>query len=542
MPADEIFEELQNSHRVIINEKNKYLTVFESFFAPIILLDENNNIVNFNLAASKLFTNIRIAGANYYNDQILAQSLKGVNENLKELVSSTGEQLSFETYLDTENGKRFFQVILKKMLDVSEKFKGTIIMLDDLTHRKEIEQSLQIAKAKAEEADKLKTAFLANMSHEIRTPMNAILGFTELMLSSDQGKKERSEFLKLIRKSSGDLLNIIEDIIDIAKIESNQIKIKYKICKPYELINDLNAVIKETLRNYGSFGEVELLVKVNEKEKDICFYTDGERLKQVLSNLLNNAAKFTNRGFIEFGYKLVNQSNLFFFVRDSGPGIAEEMKDKIFDRFTQVEDNNSMNHRGAGLGLAICKNLINLLGGNIWVESIVGKGSDFFFQLPLREIPDELRIATSVKPSEIIESDLYWNDKHILIAEDDDSNFMYLNEIFKRTKAKVYRAKNGLEAINIAEAEENLDIILMDIKMPEIDGLEAAKYISSIRPEIPIVAQTAFAMDGDKAKCIKAGCCAYITKPVDKQKLLFLMEKYISDKSGVKQESQSVKK
>jgi len=535
LPVDLKLEELQTANRNIVNEKDKYLTVFESLTAPIILLNENNLIVNFNLAASNLFSEIHISGCLYYNDEISRNSLREINDNLKELINYGGEQLSFETFLDTKDGKRFFRVNLKKMQDVSEKYKGTIIMLDDLTNRKEAEQILQIAKTRAEEADKLKTAFLANMSHEIRTPMNAILGFTELMITSNPGEKERLEFLGHIRKSCANLLNIIEDIIDIAKIESNQIKIKEKICKPYELINDLYAVFTETLKNYGMSDDVKLIVNVKEKEKNINIYTDGERLKQILSNLLNNAAKFTNIGFIEFGYKVVNNNNLFFFVRDSGPGIAEDMKDKIFERFTQIEDNNTVNRHGAGLGLAICKNLINLLGGNIWVESVVGKGSDFFFQLPLRDIPANLEIEVPLMSNAEFECNIDWTGKHILIAEDDEVNFVYLNEILKPTNAKIYRAKNGLEAINIAESEENLDLILMDIKMPEVDGFEAAKYITSIKPELSIIAQTAFAMDGDKAKCIKAGCCAYITKPIDKQKLLILMEKYLTDKNRVKQ-------
>jgi signal transduction histidine kinase/ActR/RegA family two-component response regulator len=540
-PVEMKMEELQSANRDITNEKNKYLTVFESLSTPIILLNENNEVVNFNLAVSKLFTKIKISGALYYSGENSVNSFDTINENVKALIKYSGEQLCFEEYLETLNGRRFFQVTLKKMLDVSEKYKGTIILLDDLTGRKEAEEILEIAKTRAEEADKLKTAFLANMSHEIRTPMNAILGFTELMITSNPAKKERSEYLGHIRKSCGNLLNIIEDIIDIAKIESNQIKIKYRVCKPYEVINDLYAVFNETLKNYGMQGEVDLTINVNENIRDISIYTDGDRLKQVLSNLLNNAAKFTNKGFIEFGYKIHHNSNLFFFVRDSGPGIIEEMRDKIFERFTQVEGTNSTNHHGAGLGLAICKNLVNLLGGNIWVESVIGKGSDFYFQLPLREIPKDIKIEAPGIPVLEIQNNIDWNGKSVLIAEDDDTNFIYLREILKNTSVKVYRAKNGLEAINIAESEEKLDLILMDIKMPEVDGIEAAKYISIIRPEIPIIAQTAFAMDGDSAKCIRAGCAAYLTKPIDKQKLFILMEKFLIDKARVKQVSSIIK-
>jgi PAS domain S-box-containing protein len=521
-----IVKELQYSNRDITNEKNKYLTIFESFFAPIILLDDQNKIINFNLAASKLFSNVYLAGEFYYNKLSSEFDSSEFNNRINQLIISSDADISYETYLETNNGKRYFQVLLKKMLDVSDKFKGTIIMLNDLTQRKEIEKHLQDAKTKAEEADRLKTSFLANMSHEIRTPMNAIMGFTELLLTTNPDEKERSEFLKLIRTSSGDLLNIIEDLIDIAKIESKQFKIKFKDCRPYQIIAELQTIFQEVLRRFGINDTVELLIKVDEADKDVVFYSDGERLKQVLNNLLNNAAKFTDKGFIEFGYKIIDHSNIFFFVRDSGPGIPESMKDKIFERFIQLESQNIKDHRGAGLGLAICKNIVNLMGGEIWMESTQGKGSDFFFQLPMREVPPEFERASekTSQDKKLVRRD--WKDRKILIAEDDESNYLYLSEMLKNTGAKILWAKNGLEAINLAESEESIDCILMDIKMPEISGLEATKYIVRVRPEVPIIAQTAFAMDGDKEKCIGAGCCAYISKPVDSEKLLNLIEKF----------------
>jgi signal transduction histidine kinase/ActR/RegA family two-component response regulator len=537
LPVDNKLQELRHANHDISNKKNNYLAVFESFFAPLILLNEYCNITNFNLAASKLFSELHIGASICYNDKVSTPVLKELKEKINELISSSDEELCFETYLELNKRKRFFQVIIRKMLDESKKYKGATIIFDDLTHRKEIEQKLEISKAKAEEANKLKTAFLANMSHEIRTPMNAISGFTELLILRNPGEEQKLEFLKLIRKSNADLLHIIEDIIDITKIESDQLKIKYKTCRPYEIVGDLYAVFKGIFKSFGIEDDVELIVNVAEKDKDISFYTDNERLKQVLSNLLNNAAKFTSKGFIEFGYKIIDESNLFFFVRDTGPGIPQEMKEKIFDRFTQVEDTCLKIHQGAGLGLAICKNIVNLLGGKIWVESVVGKGSAFLFRLPLREATAKLRKPQVVKTEDELVDKLDWQNKHILVAEDDIVNFMLLNEILKKTNAKIYWAKNGLEAISIAKAEEKLDLVLMDIKMPEIDGLEAARYISDIRPGLPIIAQTALAMNGDKAKCLNAGCCAYVVKPVDLHKLFPLMGKYLSDSSRIKKRS-----
>jgi signal transduction histidine kinase/CheY-like chemotaxis protein len=529
--------ESQSSVKVTNNETNKYLTIFKRFFSPVILLDHQNKIVSFNLEASKLFSSFGISGKIYNDDNSFSFAPREVINKINELIDSNDEEASLEIFIDTIKGKRFFQVLFKKIVDVDENFKGTVIMFNDLTHHKEIEKKFENAMLKAEEADQLKTAFLANMSHEIRTPMNAILGFTEILLNTNHSNKERSGFLKLIKTSSNDLLTIIEDLIDIAKIESKQLKIKNRPCRLYDIMLELQALLLEVLKRFGINDTVELRIKVNEADKNLIIHTDRERLKQVLSNLLNNAAKFTDEGFIEFGYNYSDPSGILFFVRDSGIGIPAHMKDNIFNRFAQIESNNRKNYRGAGLGLTICKNIVSLLGGNIWVESIPDNGSSFEFRLPLLKVPEELNKKPDNKTSQIIDSNVNWSDKNILIAEDDDSNFYYLSELLKVTRINIFRAKNGLEAINIAESEERIHCILMDIKMPEISGIEAAKFITRIRPEIPVIAQTAFALDGDRERCMEAGCCAYITKPVRKETLFILLDKYLKENKLFKMKS-----
>lgn len=524
----------------LITDRNIYFEIFENIISPIILLDSDNQIINFNLAASCLFTDLKTKTPLYPIGSSTESPFEPMRELLTHFITSELKHFNFETYMNSSKGKRYFKVILKKLTNENGLFSGTITMLEDLTTYKEAEENLKVAKLKAEEADELKTAFLANMSHEIRTPMNAILGFTELMLNSSHSSRERNEFLQLIRKSSNDLLTIIEDIIDIAKMESKQLKIKYKACKPFETLNDLYVLFNETLRRYGIHKDIELILKVEETDQDVLLFTDTERLKQVLSNLLNNAIKFTTRGYIEFGYKLINETSVFFFVRDTGEGIPEEMKSRIFDRFVQLEHHSDKNHRGAGLGLAICKNIINLMGGEIWVESIENKGSEFYFLIPRRNVPKEyLREKLAGKTENIQESEL--KNRSILIAEDDEINFIYLKEILKNYEVNILHSKNGLETIDIAESTDHIDIILMDIKMPLVDGIEAANYISQIRPEIPIIAQTAFAMNGDEKKCLEAGCCAYITKPVDPQKLLKTILKFISPTETISQTHEIVK-
>jgi two-component system, chemotaxis family, CheB/CheR fusion protein len=267
-----------------------------------------------------------------------------------------------------------------------------------------------------------------------------------------------------------------------------------------------------------------LILNVNADYKHLHLFTDSERLKQVISNLINNAVKFTDEGFIEYGFNLIGKDQLLFFVRDSGMGIPETMRDKIFDRFYQLEEHQQKNHGGAGLGLAICKNIISLLGGSIWLESQVNEGSCFYFQIPIREVPNDLK-ASSVENNGKFKPD--WKNKRIVVAEDDQINFVYIQEVLIRCGAQVIHAKNGMEAIDIVEIENKIDLILMDIKMPEIDGLEASRYISKARPEVPIIALTAFAMEDDKPKCLKAGCVDYISKPVEKEELYTIIDKYI---------------
>ena len=520
-------EEAPRTNAVIDDNSNDYLIVFESLVTPIILTDANNKIINFNLSASKLFADLKVNILPGTENSFSSWSFKSIQNKVEELIESSLDELNFESSFETDQGTRYFQILLNKIIDANNKLKGVVIMIEDRTERNDTEKSMQLAKNRAEETDRLKTAFLVNMSHEIRTPMNAIIGFTELMLNGKFADEERKDYLKLIRKSSNDLLNIIEDVIDIAKIESQQLRIKYKICNPYELIHDLKTVFQETLRRYGTNQKVKLLVDVDENEKKFLFYIDDERLKQVVSNLLNNAAKYTNKGFIKFGYKRVDQSNLLFFVRDSGIGIPEKMRERIFERFVQLDQDGENAMGGAGLGLAISKNIINLLGGKLWVESVEGKGSDFFFQLPIKEVPKNIKHTINDKDDQNLDFESDWSNKRILIAEDDQINFQYLKEVISKSGAEILWARSGIEAINIAEVEEKLNLILMDIKMPEIDGIQATRYIKKIRPQVPVIAQTAYAMENDRIKCLNAGCSAYIPKPIDQKKLFLLIEKFL---------------
>lgn len=519
-----LLSELQSANRNLTNEKNKYLTIFESFYSPIIILNDENKIINFNLAASKLFTDIRIAGTLYYNKGKSDEALFLINERLNDFVNSTLSDLAFETYLDTNEGQRYYLVKMKRMLDVSEKFKGVIIILDDLTERKEMERQFEIAKSKAEEADQLKTAFLANMSHEIRTPMNAIIGFTDLLLNDKIKESERKEYLKLILQSGNMLVKIIDDIIDISQIESRQITIcpvKFDIS---DFLSDLHSVYREFIRK-DEGKEIDLILNIDDDD-DTMLVTDPHRLKQVFYNLLSNAQKFTSKGFIEFGFKSADENHAYFYVKDTGIGIPGDKQNLIFDRFIQIEDCYTKEFGGTGLGLTITKNIITLMGGNIWVESESGKGTTFHFILPKNYGKEKVTEESNPRLSDMKEK-LSLKKHHILIAEDEEINYYYLYEVLRKNGAKVIWAKNGLEAINVVESNPNIDMVLMDIKMPEVNGLEAIKYIKLIRPELPVIAQTAFVMDNDREICLKAGCVDFITKPIKVDQLIEMIARHI---------------
>jgi signal transduction histidine kinase/ActR/RegA family two-component response regulator len=399
-------------------------------------------------------------------------------------------------------------------------------MLKQILSREEArniaEKNLVQAKEKAEESDHLKSAFLANMSHEIRTPMNAILGFTELltMPDSEVTAEEKENFIKLINNSGNNLLQLIDDIIDISKIEANQIKIIKKDCA-------LNVRLKEILqsfieiRKHKEKDKIDIRLNDNANEQNIIIKTDSLRLNQVLTNLIGNALKFTEDGFIEFGYEIQNNKELLFYVKDTGVGMESAKKDLVFERFTKIEDDSTRLYRGAGLGLAISRSLVKLLGGKIWVESAPSIGSTFYFTIPF----DKVDITMPEIHTIVIPDKYNWEDKLILVAEDEPANFIYIEEVLKITNARILKAINGVEAVEAVKENKDIDIIIMDIKMPEMDGYEATRLIKKINKSIPIISQSAYAMPSDIDDGIAAGMNDYLIKPVKPKALLSIINK-----------------
>jgi len=375
-------------------------------------------------------------------------------------------------------------------------------------------EDLKIAKQKAEENDELKTAFLQNMSHEIRTPLNGIIGFAELLTGAELEKEKFPEYANLIIESGQRLLNIVNDILDISKIETGQIEIEQTSFDLHAIFTELYLVYSNKLK-----GRDVTLTCHTDNDLPIFVKTDKTRLYQILSNFLNNACKYTKEGSIEFGYLLSGEATLDFYVRDTGIGIAKEEQGKIFERFFRSNNDLSKKSVGAGLGLSICDRLAHLLGGEITLSSTVGKGTTIMLRFPRSVvIGEELPNVTEKKV------ELQSVDGKILIAEDVDLNFFYLQELLRGIS--IVRARNGMEAVRAVQDDPEIRLVLMDLKMPQMDGFDATAKIKQLAPKLPIIAQTAYAMNHDIDKALACGVDDYIVKPIRKNELFDKVNKY----------------
>ncbi len=382
---------------------------------------------------------------------------------------------------------------------------------------------LYLAKEKAEESDRLKSAFLANMSHEIRTPMNGILGFTELLKEPKLNGGEQQEYIGIIGKSGARLLNIINDIIDISKIEAGQMTVNITESDINEQIEYIYTFFQPEFERKG----LRYSFKNGLSAKEAIIKTDREKIYAILTNLVKNALKYTDKGSIEFGYKLKREgelSNLEFFVKDTGIGIPQNRQKAIFERFIQADISDKMALQGAGLGLSISKAYVEMLGGKIWVESEPGKGTIFYFTIPYNSENQSDNIELNVASAEALQYKI--NNLKVLIAEDDEISFFLINGVIKNYCSEVLHATDGVDTINKFKSNPGIDLVLMDIKMPVMNGYEAAHQIRQFNKDVIIIAQTAYSLLGDRENALEAGCNDYITKPILKDELLSLIQKY----------------
>lgn len=390
--------------------------------------------------------------------------------------------------------------------------------------------NLLVAKQRAEESDRLKSAFLANMSHEIRTPMNGILGFSSLLNNVDLSETDKNSYIDVIQKSGERMLNIINEIIDISKIESGMVTVK--LVK--KNVNEIIKYVTNLLAQDAARKEIALSCKYGFSGDKAILKTDSEKLYAILINLVKNAIKYTNKGSIEIGYHLIDSStstekepDLVFYVKDTGIGIPEDRQKAIFERFIQADIADVQAREGAGLGLAITKSYVELLGGKIGVESEPGKGSTFYFTHPYARV-DEMKTELVSELKLKLEKEI--QKVKVLLAEDDHISSVLMKKIIDKISSEVIEVKTGIEAVEACRRNPDIDLILMDIKMPKLNGYEATRQIRQFNTNVIIIAQTAFGFSEDYIKAKEAGCTDYISKPINSAKLLSLIKLHLQHK------------
>lgn len=383
-------------------------------------------------------------------------------------------------------------------------------------------QELQEAKELAEQSDRLKTAFLQNMSHEIRTPMNAIMGFSELLINHYNNKPKLEQYSQIINQRCADLLNIINEILDVAKIESGQLPVYIEECCLEHLFEDILHFFKEYQQRQGK-QHINFDIRANCNKPGMIILTDKVKLKQIFINLIGNAFKFTEQGSIKAGCSFNNEDRLIFFVSDTGIGIPKDKQGFIFERFAQLEATPGHIYGGTGLGLSIVKGLIELLGGKIWLESEVNNGTTFYFSLPYEIAEKELPGCALKNDKDVFD----FSNKTVLIVEDDEFNAEYLKECLENTGARLIHSVYGRAAVDVLESQK-VDLVLMDIRLTDIDGYTVTRQIRKNNPNLIIIAQTAYAAPEDKEKALNSGCNDYISKPVKREALLSVMHKQLA--------------
>jgi len=439
---------------------------------------------------------------------------------IQPLISGKQNILNFETIHQRKNGTTYPVDVYLQLSEFEGKQVFFAIILD-ITKRKQAELELINAKEKAEESDRLKSAFLANMSHEIRTPMNGILGFAELLKEPTLSSDDQQDYIQTIQISGARMLNTINSIVDMSKIESGLVKADIKETNLNEKIEFIFKFFKPEIESKN----LQFSFKNGLPSKEANINTDNEKVYGVLTNLIKNAIKFTYDGSIEFGYKKKG-NYLEFYVKDTGVGISQNRQQMIFERFRQGSESHDRGYEGSGLGLSIAKSYVEMLGGEIWLESDEMKGSTFYFTIPYNPVPEEEIEIISAVSSEHKEVQI--KNLKILIVEDDEISYSLLVRTLQKISKEVLHSVTGVEAVEACRNNPDLDLILMDIRMPVMDGNEATRQIRQFNKDVIIIAQTAYAFAGDSEKAIEAGCNDYISKPIKMTLLFELIKKHSS--------------
>jgi PAS domain S-box-containing protein len=458
---------------------------------------------------------------------ILTEDVQGVIDARQKAIRENRPYNIVYRFIHGGSNIKYYNEIGKSISDPRESQSVIDGLIFDVTDKKLTEHELMVALEKARESDRLKSTFLSTISHELRTPLNAIIGFSNL-IDHKTPLPLVQEYLEIVKGSGDHLLELVEDLFDISLIESNNISIHPSTGVIEETIKLVENIIKTERKKMGKEG-IELHLHIPD-DKTLSIYTDLRKLKQILINLLKNALKFTAVGKIDYGFtmdKRGDRSYYKFFVKDTGIGIPSGKVNFIFDVFRQVDDSDTRLYEGVGIGLSVAKRYVELLGGRIWVETALGKGSSFYFTLPAESNKEELSIQ-DVFPNKFEKS---YVGKTILIAEDVPSAYTLLKILLEKEGFVTIWAKNGRQAVNYCQTVPEIQLVLMDLKMPDMSGFDATRIIKKDFPNLPIIAQTAYAVEGDREKAMEAGFDEYIEKPIQKAKMFQIIYKILANKS-----------
>ena len=502
----------------LLESEEKFRKIFEDHAAMKLMIDPNSgDIVNANEAAASYYGWSREELKQMKIDQINILGHEEVQKSIEKVKNLEINQFEFR-HRRKDGSIRDVEVFSSRIKIGNEYLLHSII--HDISKRKQTQDALIRAKEKAEESDRLKSAFLANMSHEIRTPMNGILGFAEVLRKQRLSGEKQREYLGIIEKSGVRMLDIINNIIDISKIESGQMKVSLTVDNINRHLDELYSFFIPEAEKKG----IELHYTKNLSDDEAHIRTDIDKFHAILVNLIKNAINYTLKGRIDFGYTLKGKI-LEFYVKDTGIGIPEDRQQAIFERFIQADIEDTMAFQGAGLGLAISKAFIDMLGSEIRVESEPGIGSSFYFTLPYNFKSKKEIGAQDMDPVE--QENLQIAELKILIVEDDEASELLITEILRNYCKDILKAKTGLEAIELCRQNPDIDLVLMDIQLPEINGYKATQEIRKFNRDVIIIAQTAFALSGDREKAISKGCNDYISKPVRRERLVEIINKHL---------------
>lgn len=516
------------SHRKKIEEElavneHKFRTIFEHAGDGILIGNTKGEIIEVNASFCQM--------SGYTKEELIGQHIRKLfsEETLKssplrfdvldsggsiiinrDIIGKSGASIPIEMNSKKLEGDYYISIIR----DLSDRVRVE-------TQLREANEKLRLAKEKAEESDQLKSEFLANMSHEIRTPMNGIIGFSDMLNDPELDGEKIKQYTSIIVNSSHQLKQIIDDILEISVLETKQIKIiEEDVC-----INDALLELFAIFDRKAKDNKTPLYIHRDLSDKQTTIKTDKVKLSKILNNLIDNALNYTYHGFIEVGYNLIDGKMIEFYVKDTGIGISPDKQEVIFERFSQEDKSLSRKYGGLGLGLSIAKENTELLGGKIRVESEKGMGSTFLFTIPYKPVYDDVLMPEEENASDKKAPTIYT----ILVAEDEEINYVYYQTVIKKLpiKCNVVHAKNGLEAIEFCK-NNKVDLILMDIKMPELNGLDATRRIKQMLPSVNIVAQTAYSTSEDREQAISAGCSDFVSKPIDRETLQEMIQKHLS--------------